>query len=102
MPVANVCPHCDALVPVKQEHMYMRTRKVDVPEVQEAVPARRAVAERRPGAADREAGVRAFELGRNFANKLWNAARFLLHEPGRLHARRRSTWRSCRSRTAGS
>src|SRR5437764_657032 len=25
MPVANVCPHCDALVPIKQEHMYMRT-----------------------------------------------------------------------------
>src|SRR6185369_14462558 len=31
MPVANVCPHCDALVPMKQEHMYMRTRKVMCP-----------------------------------------------------------------------
>ena len=33
------------LVPVKQEHMYMRTKKLDVPEVQEAVPARRPVAD---------------------------------------------------------
>jgi valyl-tRNA synthetase len=31
MPVSNVCPHCDALVPMKQEHMYMRTRKVTCP-----------------------------------------------------------------------
>src|SRR5262249_53957559 len=31
LPVANVCPHCDTLVPVKQEHMYMRTRKVTCP-----------------------------------------------------------------------
>src|SRR5262249_28543356 len=29
--VANVCPHCGTLVPVKQEHMYMRTRKVICP-----------------------------------------------------------------------
>ena len=27
MPVANVCPHCGELVPVKQEHMYMRTQE---------------------------------------------------------------------------
>ena len=57
MPVANVCPHCDALVPVKQEHMYMRTRKVTCPELQEAVPSRRSLAGARPGAADGEAGV---------------------------------------------
>src|ERR1035438_5245654 len=31
LPVANVCPHCDALVPVKQEHMYMRTKKLACP-----------------------------------------------------------------------
>src|SRR5262249_19751555 len=31
MPVANVCPYCDTLVPVKSEHMYMRTRKVTCP-----------------------------------------------------------------------
>ncbi len=78
MAVANVCPHCDALVPVKQEHMYMRTRKVTCPNCKKPF---------RPGgpwpAADpelptaKQASER-FEIGRNFANKMWNAARFLL------------------------
>jgi valyl-tRNA synthetase len=31
LPVANLCPHCGALVPVKQEHMYMRTKKLACP-----------------------------------------------------------------------
>ena len=31
LPVANVCPHCGELVPVKQEHMYMRTKKLACP-----------------------------------------------------------------------
>ncbi len=78
MPVSNVCPHCDTLVPVKQEHMYMRTRKVTCPNCKKPF---------RPGGpwpADdpelptaKQASER-FEIGRNFANKLWNAARFLL------------------------
>jgi valyl-tRNA synthetase len=78
MPVSNVCPHCQALVPVKQEHMYMRTRKIACPNCKKPF---------RPGgpwpAADAEltTGKQAsekFEMGRNFANKLWNAARFIL------------------------
>lgn len=78
MPVSNVCPHCDKLVAVKPEHLYMRTKKVKCPECKK---------EFRPGgpwpAPDpqlptaKQASDR-FELGRNFANKLWNAARFLL------------------------
>ena len=78
MPVANVCPHCDKLVPIKQEHMYMRTRKVTCPDCKKPF---------RPGgpwpAPDpelptaKQASER-FDMGRNFANKLWNAARFLL------------------------
>jgi len=88
MPVANVCPYCDqdpdperkkkALVPVKQEHMYMRTRKVTCPQCKKPF---------RPGgpwpADDPELPTakqasEKFDIGRNFANKLWNAARFLL------------------------
>jgi valyl-tRNA synthetase len=78
MPVANVCPHCGALVPVKQEHMYMRTRNLTCPSCKKPF---------RPGgpwpAADAELATAKqasdrFEVGRNFANKLWNAARFLL------------------------
>jgi valyl-tRNA synthetase len=78
MPVANVCPHCDTLVPVKHEHMYMRTRKVTCPNCKKPF---------RPGGpwpgpdpellTAKQASER-FDLGRNFANKLWNAARFLL------------------------
>jgi valyl-tRNA synthetase len=78
MPVANVCPHCGHLVAVKQEHMYMRTRKVTCPECKKAF---------RPGGpwpgedpdlpTAKQASDR-FDMGRNFANKLWNAARFLL------------------------
>ncbi|MBI1914740.1 MAG: valine--tRNA ligase [Planctomycetes bacterium] len=89
MTVSNVCPHCDALVPVKREHMYMRTRKVTCPECKKAF---------RPGgpwpAEDSELPTakqasEKFEVGRNFANKLWNAARFLLlnldgYTPGAL------------------
>ena len=77
MPVSNVCPHCDVLVPVKQEHMYLRTRKVTCPNCKKPF---------RPGgpwpAPDpelptaKQASER-FDMGRNFANKLWNAARFL-------------------------
>ncbi|MFO0966914.1 MAG: valine--tRNA ligase [Gemmataceae bacterium] len=78
MPVANVCPHCDTLVPVKQEHMYMRTRKVTCPSCKQPFrpggpwPAEDAELKTAKQASER------FEVGRNFANKIWNAARFLL------------------------
>jgi valyl-tRNA synthetase len=78
MPVLNVCPYCAALLPVKREHMYLQTRKITCPHCKKPF---------RPGgpwpAQDKDLPTakqasEKFEIGRNFANKLWNAARFLL------------------------
>jgi valyl-tRNA synthetase len=91
MPVANVCPHCGELVPVKQEHMYMRTRRVTCPKCKKPFrpggpwPAEDAELPTAKQASDR------FDMGRNFANKLWNAGCFLLrnlegYSPGALRA----------------
>ena len=78
MPVANVCPHCDALVPIKQEHMYMRTKKLTCPSCKKPFrPGGPWPTEDKDLPTAKQASER-FDIGRNFANKLWNAARFLL------------------------
>lgn len=85
MPVFNVCPFCDTLVPVKQEHMYMRTRKIKCPgEPEKKITCGK---EFRPGGPwpnpdpelpTAKQASKVFDVGRNFANKMWNATRFLL------------------------
>jgi valyl-tRNA synthetase len=78
MPVSNVCPHCDHLVPVKQEHMYMRTRKVTCPDCKKPFRPGGPWAAPDPELRTAKQASDRFDIGRNFANKLWNAGRFQL------------------------
>jgi valyl-tRNA synthetase len=78
MPVANVCPHCQTLVPQKREHLGLRTKKINCPSCKKPFrPGGPWPSEDQELKTARQASER-FEMGRNFANKIWNAARFLL------------------------
>ncbi|MBI2809193.1 MAG: valine--tRNA ligase [Planctomycetes bacterium] len=78
LPVANVCPHCDTLVPVKQEHMYMRTKKLACPNCKQPFRPGGPWPSDDPDLKTAKQASERFEIGRNFANKIWNAARFIL------------------------
>ena len=78
LPVSNVCPHCGALVPQKREHLGLRTRKVTCPECKKPFRPSGPWPAEDPELPTARPASEKFEVGRNFANKLWNAARFLL------------------------
>ncbi|MFL5330757.1 MAG: valine--tRNA ligase [Gemmataceae bacterium] len=78
LPVSNVCPHCQTNVPVKHEHMYMRTKKINCPGCKKPFRPGGPWPEPDPELPTAKQGSERFEQGRNFANKLWNASRFLL------------------------
>ncbi|QJX00817.1 valine--tRNA ligase [Frigoriglobus tundricola] len=78
MPVSNVCPHCDALVPIKQEHLRGRTRRLVCPNCKQPFRPGGPWTSEDPELKTAKQASERFDLGRNFSNKMWNATRFLL------------------------
>ena len=78
MPVANVCPHCDTLVPIKQEHLRGRTKKLLCPNCKKPFRPGGPWTSEDPELITAKQASERFDQGRNFANKMWNATRFLL------------------------
>ena len=78
MPVANVCPNCDTLVPIKQEHLRGRTKKLVCPNCKQPFRPGGPWTSEGPELKTAKQASERFDLGRNFANKMWNATRFLL------------------------
>jgi valyl-tRNA synthetase len=85
MPISNVCPHCGTLIPQKKEHQKCQTRKIVCPGNKPAgIVCGKAFRPSGPWPEDdpelptAKAASDRFDVGRTFANKLWNATRFIL------------------------
>ena len=80
LPVGYECPHCQAVIPQEQHHLKFKPGKPKIKCVKCKKESQYATPNYIPDESEPVARIviERFEFGRNFCNKLWNAARFAM------------------------
>ncbi len=80
LPVGYECPHCQAVIPQEQHHLKFKPGKPKIKCAKCKKESQYATPNYAPDEGELVARIviERFEYGRNFCNKLWNAARFAM------------------------
>ena len=80
LPVGYECPHCQAMIPQEQHHLKFKPGKPKIKCPKCKKESQYATPNYTPDESELVARIviERFEYGRNFCNKLWNAARFAM------------------------